>query len=172
LTVPPQTSRSKRQALVGLGVIGIALGMAWGASSISSEAGYAGVGPNFLPWVMSTALLACGAWLVWEALSGGFREMEEPSGAEHADWTALAWVCAGLLANAATITTIGFVCSCALCFTLAVRGLRASEGRPAGGMRQTLVDAATGIAIAAPVYWMFTKLLNINLPGLTGTGWL
>ena len=37
---------------------------------------------------------------------------------------------------------------------------------------KTLVDAATGIAIAAPVYWMFTKVLNINLPGLTGTGWL
>ncbi|HQX58843.1 MAG TPA: tripartite tricarboxylate transporter TctB family protein, partial [Burkholderiaceae bacterium] len=29
-----------------------------------------------------------------------------------------------------------------------------------------------GIAIAAPVYWMFTKLLAINLPGLTTTGWI
>ena len=168
----PSSPRSKRQALVGAGVIGVALGMAWGATSISSEAGYAGVGPNFLPWVMSVALLVCGVWLVWEALSGGFRGMDEPSGAEHADWAALAWVSAGLLANAATITTIGFVGSCALCFTLAVRGLRASEGRPAGGLRQTVVDAATGVAIAAPVYWMFTKVLNINLPGLTGTGWL
>ena len=31
---------------------------------------------------------------------------------------------------------------------------------------------AIGAAIAAPVYWMFTKLLAINLPGLTSTGWL
>ena len=29
-----------------------------------------------------------------------------------------------------------------------------------------------GLAIAAPVYWMFTKLLAINLPGLTSTGWI
>jgi putative tricarboxylic transport membrane protein len=37
---------------------------------------------------------------------------------------------------------------------------------------RALRDAGVGLAIAAPVYWMFTKLLAINLPGLTGTGWL
>ena len=168
----PLTAKSRRQALVGAGVVVVALFLAWGATHISSEAGYAGVGPNFLPWAVSVVLLACGGWLVWESLSGGFRDMDEPSGGEHGDWAALAWVSAGLLANAATITYIGFVLSCALCFTLAVRGLRASEGRPAGGVRQTLVDAGTGIAISAPVYWMFTKLLHINLPGLTASGWL
>jgi len=31
---------------------------------------------------------------------------------------------------------------------------------------------AVGALIAAPVFWMFTKLLAINLPGLTQTGWL
>ncbi len=62
--------------------------------------------------------------------------------------------------------------SCALCFALAVRGLRLSEGKPVGGVRQTVIDAITGVLIAAPVYWLFTKLLAINLPGLTGTGWI
>jgi putative tricarboxylic transport membrane protein len=33
-------------------------------------------------------------------------------------------------------------------------------------------DTLIGFAIAAPVYWMFTKLLAINLPGLTATGWI
>jgi putative tricarboxylic transport membrane protein len=27
-------------------------------------------------------------------------------------------------------------------------------------------------AISAPVFWMFTQFLAINLPGLTGTGWI
>jgi putative tricarboxylic transport membrane protein len=170
LTVFPR--RSLTQALVGAGVIAIALAMAWGAVSIPSQSGYAGVGPNFLPWVVVVALLLCGAWLVWQAWSGGFRDMDEPSGAAQGDWRAIAWVSAGILANAALITTIGFVLSCALCFVLAVRGLRGSEGKPEGGMRQTGVDAAIGLALSAPVYWMFTKLLNINLPGLTGTGWI
>jgi len=34
------------------------------------------------------------------------------------------------------------------------------------------VDVATGLAIAAPVFWLFTQFLAINLPGLTATGWL
>jgi len=158
--------------LIGIGALGVAGVLVYGALSISSEAGYAGVGPNFLPWVVALALLVCGVWLVWEARTGGYRSLEQPSGAEHGDCTAMAWESAGVLANAALITTLGFVLSCALCFVLAVRGLRASEGRAAGNLRQTVLDAVTGLLIAAPVFWLFTKLLAINLPGLTASGWL
>jgi putative tricarboxylic transport membrane protein len=158
--------------LIAIGALAVSAVLAWGAASISSEAGYGGVGPNFLPWVVSAALLVCGAWLLWEARSGGFRKLERASGAARGDWPALLWVSAGVLANAALITTIGFVLSCALCFVLAVRGLRLAEGRGAGDVRQTLVDCLTGMVIAAPVYWLFTKLLAINLPGLTTTGWV
>ena len=98
--------------------------------------------------------------------------METPSGAPRGDWVALAWVSAGVLLNATLITTIGFILRCALCFTLAVRGLRASEGKPAGNLRQTLIDAVTGMLIAAPVYWLFTKLLAVNLPGISSSGWI
>jgi putative tricarboxylic transport membrane protein len=34
------------------------------------------------------------------------------------------------------------------------------------------VDAIAGAVLSAPVYWMFTKFLAINLPGLTNTGWI
>jgi putative tricarboxylic transport membrane protein len=109
---------------------------------------------------------------VWEARTGGFRQLEAPSGAERGDWDALAWISAGILLNASAIERIGFVLSCALCYAFAVRGLRRSEGRTGGGLRSTAQDIATGLLIAAPAYWLFTKLLAINLPGLTGTGWL
>lgn len=160
------------QKLVGAGVVLLALGLAFGAVTIPSEAGYGGVGPNFLPWLVSLALLVCGVFIVWEALSGGFRSLDEPSGAVHGDWTGFAWVSAGLLANAALITTIGFIFSCTLCFVLAVQGLRGAEGK--SDLRPTvwLKDVLIGIAISAPVYWTFTKFLAINLPGLTSTGWL
>ncbi len=160
------------QAGVGLSVLLLALGLAWGALSIPSAAGYGGVGPNFLPWVVSLALIACGGVIVWEAVSGGFRSMDEPDGAAQAYWPGFAWMSAGLLANAALITTIGFILSCALCFVLAVQGLRGAEGGPrlsAGGL---LRDVLIGLAISAPVFWMFTQFLAINLPGLTSTGWL
>lgn len=161
----------RQQTFIGAGVLVLAALLAAGAVSITSEAGYSGVGPNFLPWLVAVALAVCGAWMIWEARTGGFREAEEPSGAERGDWIGFAWVSAGLLANALLITKIGFILSCTLCFVLAVRGLRLSEGRPAGGVVMAR-DLAIGLAISAPVYWMFTKLLAINLPGLTSTGWL
>ena len=165
-------TRTLHEAALAAGVLALGALLAFGALSISTEAGYGGVGPNFLPWVVSAALVVCGALLLWQALRGGFRERDEPSGAARGDWVALAWVSAGVLVTAALITRVGFVLACALCFALAVRGLRGAEGRPAGGLKQTLIDFATGVAIALPVFWLFTKLLAINLPNLTGTTWL
>ena len=160
------------QTLIGVGALGLGAMLAFGATFISSEAGYAGVGPNFLPWVVAGVLSLCGGWLIYEARTGGFRQMETASGAERADGGAFVWVAAGLLANAALLTTLGFILSCTLCFMLAVRGLRQSEGKPHGGARGLVLDFVTGFLIAAPAFWLFTKLLGINLPGLTNTGWL
>lgn len=158
--------------MVGVGAIVLAGVMAVGAWAIPGTAGYAGVGPNFLPWLVSAVLLLCGGLLVGQAVQGGFRNMELPSGAERGDWRAVAWVVSGVLANAALITTLGFVLSCALCFALAVRGLRIAEGRPGGSVGHLVRDAAIGLAIAAPVYWLFRVLLAVNLPSLTGTSWI
>ena len=161
------------QTLVGAGVLLIGAGLAFGALSIPSEAGYAGVGPNFLPWLVAAVLALCGVLIVREALTGGFRELEQDTEDSPAPyWPGFIWVSAGLLANAALITTIGFILSCALCFVLAVRGFKSAEGRLDLSPQAWLIDLAIGAAIAAPVYWMFTKLLAINLPGLTSTGWL
>jgi len=155
---------------VGVLAIGALLGV--GAVGIPGEAGYGGVGPNFLPWVVAGFLIACGGFLLWEACSGGFRQPGEPDGAKVGNWAGFALVSAGLLSTAALLTTIGFVLSCGLCFALAVRGFKSSQGLPSGGVRGGLAALALGMVIAAPIYWTFTKLLAINLPGLTGTGWL
>lgn len=160
------------EALIGAGALALAAVLAWGALGIPSEAGYAGVGPNFLPWVVAAALAACGATLLVQALRGGFVARPAPSGAIRGDWPALAWVVAGIAANAALITTLGFVLSCTLCYVLAVRGLRQAEGSAGGGPRRAVLDAVTGLLIAAPAFWLFTKGLDISLPGLTGTGWI
>jgi putative tricarboxylic transport membrane protein len=160
------------QTLIGVGTLVLAAVMAVGATQISSEAGYGGVGPNFVPWVVAVALALCGGLLIWESVSGGFREMEEPSGDERGYWPGFGWVTAGMLLNALLITRIGFILSCTLCFVLAVRGYKASQGAPDWSALTFAKDALIGACIAAPVYWMFTKLLAINLPGLTGSGWI
>ena len=166
-----QASRPTAQTLVGAIVALTGLGLALGALKIPGEAGYGGVGPNFLPWVVAVVLLLCGILIVRESLTGGFRDMEPPSGADRAWWPGLVWVSAGLLANAALITTIGFILSCTLCYLLAVQGLRRAQGQ-AAATRSLGVDALSGLLIAAPVFWAFTQFLAINLPGLTNTGWI
>ena len=164
-------SRPTAQILVGAIVTLTGLGLGFGALKIPGEAGYGGVGPNFLPWLVAAVLFICGILIVREALTGGFRDMAEPSGAARAWWPGLVWVSAGLLANAALITTIGFILSCTLCYLLAVQGLRRAQGQ-AAGPSTIAVDALTGAAIAAPVFWAFTQFLAINLPGLTNSGWI
>lgn len=160
------------QSLLGAGTLALGLGLGAGAAQIPSAAGYSGVGPNFLPWVVAVMLTLCGAWLLREARSGGFRAMEAPAGADSGHWSGFAWVSIGILANAALITRIGFILSCTLCFVIAVRGFKSSEARLDLSLRALVIDAAIGFAIAAPVYWMFTQLLAIHLPGLTSSGWL
>jgi putative tricarboxylic transport membrane protein len=159
------------QTLVGGGVALVGAGLAVGAISIPSTAGYAGVGPNFLPWLVSIALMLCGVFMVYEARTGGFRDMED-LGDEKPYWPGFVWMSAGLLLNAALITTIGFIFSCALCFVLASHGLRAAAGQSGQGAKPWIADLITGLLIAAPVFWMFTQFLAINLPGLTQSGWL
>ena len=164
------------QTLIGVSVLVMGAVIAAGAAMIPSEAGYGGVGPNFLPWLVGICLLLCGVLVIREARTGGYRNMEQPSGASTGYWRGFAWMSAALLANAALITTIGFILSCTLCFVLAVRGLRNADNQerpgPAFEPMELLRDALIGAAIAAPVYWMFTKLLAINLPGLTSSGWI
>ncbi|MDD2919913.1 tripartite tricarboxylate transporter TctB family protein [Rhodoferax sp.] len=167
----PATHSPFLQALVGIGVLLLALGLGVGALFIPSNAGYAGVGPNFLPWVVAIALGLCGIALVRKAIRGGFLHMEEHGG-ERPYWAGFAWMTAGMLLNAALITRIGFILSCALCFVLAARGLRNAQASTGSGLRSWLTDGVVALLIAAPVYWMFTKFLGINLPGLTESGWL
>lgn len=166
------TMKPRSQQLVGAGTVFLGGLLALGALQIPSEAGYSGVGANFFPWVVAAALAVCGAWLFWEARTGGFRLLEGHDEAARPDWFSLAWVGLGLLLNALLISRAGFVVSCSLLFMCAARGLRRATGEGRGSPRRFVADAVIGALIAAPTYWLFTKALGLNLPGLTTTGWI
>ncbi|OYU42612.1 MAG: tripartite tricarboxylate transporter TctB, partial [Burkholderiales bacterium PBB4] len=68
-----ESLNARKQTLLGCGVMLLALGLGAGAWSIPSEAGYSGVGPDFLPWLVSGVLLVCAGFLLYEARTGGFR---------------------------------------------------------------------------------------------------
>jgi putative tricarboxylic transport membrane protein len=107
--------------------------MAWGAVDLRRR--LRGVGPNFLPWVVATVLALCGVGVDLGSAHGRLSpDGRAASGAARGDWVALAWVAAGVAANAALITR-RLHPELHLCFMLAVRGLRGSEGKPHGGVR-------------------------------------
>ena len=79
-------STQRTEAFVAAACLVLGALLAWGATSISSEAGYSGVGPNFLPWVVALTLLVCGVLLLVQSLKGGFLGREAPEGAASGDW--------------------------------------------------------------------------------------
>ena len=82
------------EVLIGVGVLALAAFLAWGATGISSEAGYAGVGPNFLPWVVAVAAL--GAVLLGAVTVPGHRPL--PAGPSQPDMMANLAFTVGLVA--------------------------------------------------------------------------
>ena len=129
-------------------------------------------GPNFLPWVVAAVLVVCGVLLLWR---GAQRRLSRTGRAlgrgERGDWAGFAWVSAGLLLNAAADHDASASSSAARCVRAGGARLQRARraGRPAARARWLRRRRSSASLIAAPVYWMFTKLLAINLPGLTGT---
>lgn len=155
---------------IGGGVLLLAALLAIGAAGIPSDAGYAGAGPNFLPWLVSLLLAVLGAALLVSAWRAGERLLVAPPDFPPR-WRAMGWVSLGLLLNAALIEHVGFIPSCALLFALAARGFRIGADQTPS-IESSVRDFFIGAAVSAPVFWMFTKLLGVNLPSVVRGGWI
>ncbi len=133
-----------------------------GASQLPSDGGYAGVGPSFIPWVVSLLLLALAALLAYQVITGGFRNFVDAIAGVAVDYGGGLWVTGGVLAMAALITRTGFVIAATVLFVCVARGF---------GSRTPLRDAMWGAVIVLPVFWLFTLVLDVNLPRLVND-WL
>jgi putative tricarboxylic transport membrane protein len=151
----------RAELALSLGVIALGLAAAAVTAQLPSEGGYAQIGPNFFPAIVAAGLVALGAWLLWETLSGGWRSLAEPEpGSEHAfKASSFAWVSAGLFLHMALIGPAGFVVAGTILFACVARGF---------GSRRTVRDAALGVVLALVIYLFFVKFLNVGLPA----GWM
>ena len=154
---------SRAEVALSAGVLALGLGSAVVTAQLPSEGGYAGIGPNFFPALTSGGLILLGAWLLWEALVGGWknRAPDDPGErGEHAfDARAFAWVSAGLFVHMASIGSAGFVLAGGALFACVSRGF---------GSERFVRDACLGLALALGVFLFFVRFLNVNLPA----GWL
>ena len=155
--------RSRAELALSVGVLALGIGVSAGTAFLPGEGGYARIGPNFMPGVVGGGLVVVGVWLLYEALTGGWRQRGEDSPAgrgEHAFHApAFLWVSAGLFAHMILIGTAGFVIAGAVLVACIARGF----GSPRFGR-----DFAIGFALALAAFLFFVRFLNVGLPG----GWL
>jgi putative tricarboxylic transport membrane protein len=155
--------RSPAEIALSLGVLALGAGVVGITASLPAEGGYAGIGPRFMPGVVGGGLLLLGAWLAWEAFSGGWRGAPPDDARERGEHAfaagAFGWISAGLFAHMALIGSGGFVLAGTALFAGVARGF---------GSRRIARDLAIGLALSLAVFFFFVKLLNVNLPA----GWL
>ena len=158
------TAKAARAELIfSLGVLALGLAATVVAWRLPEGGGYARIGPNFMPKLVSGGLILLGVWLLVERFTGGWREpvaTDPAARGEHAFLpSAFAWVSAGLLAQMVLINSAGFVLAAGVLFACVARGF---------GSRRSLRDLALGLAIGLGVFAFFVYFLNVNLPA----GWL
>jgi putative tricarboxylic transport membrane protein len=148
---------------LSLSVLALGVAVAIGTSQLSSAGGYARIGPNVAPAITAGGLILLGAWLSYQALSGGWRNAvpDDPEArSEHPFHTgAFIWVSVGLIAQILLINSAGFVLAQAALFACVARGF---------GSAKLARDFAIGLILGLAVFLFFVKFLNVNLP----TGWL
>jgi putative tricarboxylic transport membrane protein len=155
-TKPAELTLSSAVLLLGIAT-------AIGTAQLPSAGGYARIGPNVAPAVVAGGLILLGFWLLYEALSGGWRNAvaEDPAArGEHAfEMSAFLWVSAGVIAQILLIHSGGFVIAQAALFACVARGF---------GSSKLPRDFAIGLILGLSVFLFFVKFLNVNLPA----GWL
>jgi putative tricarboxylic transport membrane protein len=144
------------QVAVAAGVTVIGALILWGSFYLPTGGGYAQVGPGVVPRVVGAVIVILGAALLREAFSGGFRGVDEEAEARlPMDWPAFGWVSGGIIAYGLLIEHLGFILSSTILFAMVARGFKS---------RRWLLNAVTGLVLAAIVYAIFNYGLGLTLP--------
>lgn len=155
--------RGRAELILSLGVLALGIFATVIAFRLPEAGGYARVGPNFTPKVVSAGLIVLGLWLLAEYFTGGWRDAVPDDAAERGEHPfvagAFVWVSAGLFAQMALIHNAGFVLAAMVLFGCVARGF---------GSRRWARDLAIGLALGLAVFLFFVRFLNVNLPA----GWL
>lgn len=154
---------ARAELAISVGVLLLGVGATVVAWSLPETGGYARVGPNVVPKIVSAGLVLLGFWLLAETLTGGYRSRVSDDPAERGEHPFLAraffWVSAGLVAQMALIGNAGFVIAGGVLFACVARGF---------GSTRWLRDSVSGLLLALLVFLFFVRFLNVNLPA----GWL
>ncbi|MGE0357500.1 MAG: tripartite tricarboxylate transporter TctB family protein [Burkholderiales bacterium] len=148
--------RPKGQIAVSAGVLVLGALVLAGAWDLSTGGGYAQVGPGVVPRIVGGALLALGALLLREAMTGGFRGIDEEAEVHlPMDWGAFAWITGGIILYGLLVERAGFILASTLLFAAVARSFAS---------RRWLSNALVGLALGAFIFGVFNYALGLTLP--------
>lgn len=150
------TAESGGRAAVGeisvaAGVFALAALIIYGTWIIPPAPIFARVGPTLFPYLCAGGLVLMGAFLLVEALRGGWRDTSDDV---PTDWRGMSWLGLGLTLNVALISSIGFVVGSGLMFVCIARAFRS---------REILRDTAIGLGVCLLAYIGFRWFLGVNI---------
>ena len=143
------------ELLISLGLIALGTFVIWETRSIAETQGYAQIGPRLFPYIIGAGLTICGAWLAWQAVSGGWRHVPLDEAHDAPDWAAFVIITVGVVLHMAIIGWAGFIIASTLLFVLIARGF---------GSRRIVHDTIIGAVLAVVVFLIFTLALGLSLP--------
>ncbi len=148
--------RFKGQLGLCAGVLVIGALILGGSFYLPKGAGYATVGPAVVPTFVGIGLLILGAFLLREALTGGFRGVDEEAEEKlPMDWAAFAWVSAGIIAYGLLVENAGFIIASTVLYVMVARGFNS---------RRWILNVIVGIVLASFIFGLFTYGLGLQLP--------
>lgn len=164
--------RDRGQIAVGMSVVLLSLVMAVATWQMGLPE-HADPGARWVPGLCAAALCVCGCWLVWEAVSGGWRNTVTAPHTQQLQIGPWVWVTTGMLLMGLLITPMGFVLAASVGYVFVMQGLRrtAVQG-PQRGWQVAMKDGLWGLLIAYMVLTLFASVLGVQLPLLMDAGWL
>jgi putative tricarboxylic transport membrane protein len=153
MTIEPNGKRAQPdKAAFAVAVFLAALGalIAWNAAHLNaSVAAYSRIGAAAFPYAISALLFAAALGTVAAAAKGEFPDREP------LEYSRLAWILGGLVAQVALLGIAGFSIATGLLFALAARGF---------GGKPLWLTVPIGIVLCFLLYLLFNKGLQLSLP--------
>jgi len=148
--------RPKGQIAVAAGALLLGALILVGAADIPTGGGYAQVGPGVVPRFVGGGIVLLGVLLMREALTGGFRGVDEEAEIHlPMDWSAFAWITGGIILYGLLVERAGFLIASTLLFMAVARGFAS---------RRWALNAFVGFAVAAFIFAVFNYGLGLQLP--------
>jgi putative tricarboxylic transport membrane protein len=139
--------------IAGLVLAILAALIAWSTSQMQVAAQYAKVGPQVFPYVAAVALAILGACFIIQSLTESPDKLEADT--DETDWQAIGLIILGFIFEILFIKTLGFILSSTVLFWAVALAF---------GSRRYLRDLGMALIVSATAYFVFTKLLNLQLP--------